>query len=81
MPLKFGNITSICFRVARTMGLKSRSHGKDQRKLIVSRKINIWNLIRELNNHGGVTEKYELVKPTDEKLISEAASSKVEGMK
>jgi len=58
---------SICFRIARTMGLKSRSkdHGKDQRKLIVSRKVNIWSLVRELNNHGGVTEKYELVKPIE----------------
>jgi len=49
------------------MGLKSRSkdHGKDSRKLIVSRKVNIWSLVRELNNHGGVTEKYELVKPIE----------------
>jgi len=41
---------SICFRIARTIGLKSRSHGKDQRKLIVSRKVNIWSLVRELNH-------------------------------
>lgn len=52
------------------MGLKSRSYGKDQRKLIVSRKVNIWNLVRELNSLGGVTDKYELVKPIDKKFIS-----------
>ncbi|KYN02266.1 NF-kappa-B-repressing factor [Cyphomyrmex costatus] len=58
------------FRIARTMGLKSRSQGKDSRKLIVSSKVNIWSLVRELNNLGGVTEKYELVKPTDKEFIS-----------
>jgi len=57
------------------MGLKSRSQGKDQRKLIVSSKVNIWSLVRELNNLGGVTEKYELVKPTDEKFISLSTST------
>lgn len=70
MPIKSGNNNSVYFRIARSMGLKSRSYGKDQRKLIVSRKVNIRSLVRELNNLGGVTEKYELIKPTDEKLIS-----------
>lgn len=46
------------------MGLKSRSYGPDdERKLIVSRKINIRSLVKELKTVGGVTEKYELVKP------------------
>lgn len=67
--LKSDNNASICFRIARSMGLKSRSYGKDQRKLIVSRKVNIWSLVRELTQLGGVTEKYELVQPTDEKYI------------
>ncbi|XP_024875664.1 partner of xrn-2 protein 1 [Temnothorax curvispinosus] len=57
-------------QVARTMGLKSCSYDKDKRKLKVSRKLDIWNLVRELNSLGGVTEKYELVKPTDEKVVS-----------
>ncbi|XP_018366570.1 PREDICTED: NF-kappa-B-repressing factor isoform X1 [Trachymyrmex cornetzi] len=65
----------VIHQVARTMGLKSRSQGKDQRKLIVSSKVNIWSLVRELNNLGGVTEKYELVKPTDEKFISLSTST------
>lgn len=54
-------------QLARTMGLKSRSYGKDQRKLIVSRKVNIRSLVRELNNLGGVSEKYELIKPYEHK--------------
>jgi len=67
----------VIHQIARTMGLKSRSHGKDQRKLIVSRKVNIRNLVKELNNLGGVTEKYELVKPTDGKLVSSSTSTDI----
>jgi len=59
------------------MGLKSRSYGKDHRKLIVSRKVNIWSLVRELTQLGGVTEKYELVKPTDEKYILSPTSMNI----
>ncbi|XP_018307558.1 NF-kappa-B-repressing factor isoform X1 [Mycetomoellerius zeteki] len=65
----------VIHQIARTMGLKSRSHGKDQRKLTVSSKVNIWSLVKELNNLGGVTEKYELVKPTDKKFISLSTST------
>jgi len=55
----------ICFRIAWTMGLKSRSYGaSDKRKLIVSRKIDIQDLFNELKNFGGITEKYELIEPT-----------------
>lgn len=53
------------------MNLKSRSYGSvNQRKLVISRKIDIRNLVDELKSLGGVTEKYELVEPTDEKFIS-----------
>jgi len=61
----------ICFRIARTMGLKSRSYGpSDKRKLIVSRKIKVRDLLNELKNFGGNTEKYELIEPTNKKYIS-----------
>ncbi|EFN61984.1 NF-kappa-B-repressing factor [Camponotus floridanus] len=62
---------SVIHQIARTMGLKSRSYGStDQRKLIVSRKIDVRTLVRELKSLGGITEKYELMEPTDEKFIS-----------
>ncbi|XP_011640970.1 uncharacterized protein LOC105429584 [Pogonomyrmex barbatus] len=67
----------VIHQIARTMGLKSRSQGKDQRKLIVSRKVDIRSLVRDLNNLGGVTEKYELVKPTDEKSTSSPTSTNI----
>ncbi|XP_032679815.1 NF-kappa-B-repressing factor-like [Odontomachus brunneus] len=52
-------------QVARSMGLKSRSHGpSDQRKLVISRKVNIRSLVEELKSLGGTTEKYELIEPT-----------------
>lgn len=47
------------------MGLKSRSHGpSNQRRLIISRKIDIRSLVEELKSLGGTTEKYELLEPT-----------------
>lgn len=62
---------SVIHQIARIMGLKSRSYGTTaQRKLIVSRKIDVRTLVRELKSLGGITEKYELMEPTDEKLIS-----------
>ncbi|KAL6436505.1 hypothetical protein ACFW04_004766 [Cataglyphis niger] len=62
---------SVIHQIARIMGLKSRSYGTtDQRKLIVSRKIDVRTLVRELKSLGGVTEKYELMEPIDEKFIS-----------
>ncbi|EFN80210.1 NF-kappa-B-repressing factor [Harpegnathos saltator] len=52
-------------QVAREMGLKSRSHGpSNQRKLVISRKIDIRSLVEELKSLGGSTEKYELIEPT-----------------
>lgn len=62
---------SVIHQIARTMGLKSRSYGStDQRKLIVSRKIDVRTLVRELKSLGGITEKYELMEPIDERFIS-----------
>ncbi|CAK9815072.1 NF-kappa-B-repressing factor [Anthophora plagiata] len=52
-------------QVARQLGLKSHSYGpKNQRTLIVSRKINVRDLVEELKNLGGVTSKYQLIEPT-----------------
>lgn len=57
------------------MGLKSRSYGPtEHRKLIVSRKIDARSLLSELKGVGGVTEKYELVNPTDERYISSTSA-------
>ncbi|XP_015598689.1 NF-kappa-B-repressing factor isoform X2 [Cephus cinctus] len=57
---------AVIHRVAREFGLKSNSYGpKDQRTLIVSRKIDPWELVDELKTLGGYTEKYELVNPTN----------------
>ncbi|KOC62277.1 NF-kappa-B-repressing factor [Habropoda laboriosa] len=51
--------------VARQQGLKSHSYGpKNQRTLVVSRKINVRDLVEELKNLGGVTDKYQLIGPT-----------------
>lgn len=67
---------SVIHEIARRMGLKSRSYGAtDQRKLIVSRKINIRTLVTELKTLGGVTEKYELIEPTDKKFSSTSTNS------
>lgn len=47
------------------MGLKSHSYGpKDQRKLVISRKVDIRDLVIELKTLGGSTDKYELIKPS-----------------
>lgn len=52
-------------QVARQLGLKSHSYGpKNQRTLVVSRKINVRDLVEELKNLGGVTSKYQLIEPT-----------------
>lgn len=46
------------------MGLKSHSYGsKEQRKLVISRKIDLRDLVIELKSLGGSTDKYELIKP------------------
>lgn len=47
------------------MGVKSHSHGsKDNRTLVISRKIDLRELLTELKEMGGSTEKYELIDPT-----------------
>ncbi|KAH0952250.1 hypothetical protein HN011_003788 [Eciton burchellii] len=63
-------------QIAWTMGLKSRSYGpSDKRKLIISRKIEVRDLLNELKNFGGITEKYELIEPTNKKFISLSTST------
>ena len=52
--------------IARQLGLKSHSYGpKDQRTLVISRKIDVRNLVDELKSLGGITSKYELIEPTE----------------
>lgn len=52
-------------QLARQLGLKSHSYGpKNQRMLVVSRKIDVWDLVDEIKSLGGKTEKYELIKPS-----------------
>lgn len=56
---------AVVHRVARQMGLKSQSYGpKNQRTLVVSRKIDVKDLVEELKSLGGVTDKYQLIAPT-----------------
>lgn len=53
--------------MARQLGLKSHSYGpKNQRTLVVSRKIDVQDLVEELKSLGGVTNKYELIEPTEQ---------------
>ncbi|XP_011692577.1 PREDICTED: uncharacterized protein LOC105452820 isoform X3 [Wasmannia auropunctata] len=62
---------NLIHQIARGMGLNSRYHCKDKGKLVVSRKVdNIWSFVKQLNKLGGITKKYELVKPADEKFAS-----------
>ncbi|KAG7197024.1 hypothetical protein KM043_017558 [Ampulex compressa] len=61
---------AVIHQIAREMGLKSHSYGrKNQRKLVISRKLNIWDLVAKLKSQGGVTDKYELIEPTLVKAI------------
>ncbi|XP_016908981.2 NF-kappa-B-repressing factor [Apis cerana] len=58
---------AIIHQVARQLGLKSHSYGpKNQRTLVVSRKIDVQDLVEELKSLGGVTNKYELIEPTEQ---------------
>lgn len=67
---------SVIHEIARRMGLKSRSYGAtDQRKLIVSRKIDVRTLVSELKSLGGVTEKYELIEPANKQFSSTSTNS------
>ncbi|XP_011692578.1 PREDICTED: uncharacterized protein LOC105452821 [Wasmannia auropunctata] len=59
---------TLIYQIAEKMNLNSCA--KDERKLIVSRKVDIWRLVKQLNKLGGITKKYELVKPVDEKFAS-----------
>lgn len=52
--------------IARQLGLKSHSYGpKDQRTLVISRKVDVRDLVNELKSLGGITNKYELIEPTE----------------
>ncbi|XP_033189572.1 NF-kappa-B-repressing factor [Bombus vancouverensis nearcticus] len=56
---------AIIHQIARQLGLKSHSYGpKNERTLIVSRKIDPQDLVEELKNFGGNTNKYQLIEPT-----------------
>lgn len=56
-----------CYSCARRMGLKSQSHGtKDQRTLLITRKLEPSDLVKELLKIGGITDKYILKAPTDD---------------
>lgn len=53
------------YRIARQLGLRSHSYGpKNERTLVVSRKIDPQDLVEELKNFGGNTNKYQLIEPT-----------------
>ncbi|XP_011305909.1 NF-kappa-B-repressing factor-like [Fopius arisanus] len=56
---------ALMHQIARTCGLKSHSRGgKDQRTLLISRKVNPKDLVDELLDIGGTSGKYELKAPT-----------------
>ncbi|XP_071872575.1 NF-kappa-B-repressing factor [Bombus fervidus] len=56
---------AIIHQIARQLGLRSHSYGpKNERTLIVSRKIDPQDLVEELKNFGGNTNKYQLIEPT-----------------
>ncbi len=51
-------------RLARRLGLKSKSFGKKEERFItISRKFDAQQVIEELIRQGGDTEKYTLVPP------------------
>ncbi|XP_058800972.1 NF-kappa-B-repressing factor [Phymastichus coffea] len=53
-------------QIAKQLGLKSQSYGpKSERTLTISRKINPRELVNELIQLGGATDKYQLVEPTE----------------
>lgn len=56
---------AVIHNVAKQLGLKSQSYGpKTARTLMVSRKIHPRELVLELLELGGSTEKYQLIEPT-----------------
>ncbi|KAG8037154.1 hypothetical protein G9C98_004476 [Cotesia typhae] len=61
------NVIILCHSCARRMGLKSQSHGpKHQRTLLITRKLEPSDLVKELLKIGGITDKYILKAPTDD---------------
>lgn len=56
---------AVIHKLANQLGLKSHSYGpKTNRTLIISRKIDPLDLVSELLELGGSTEKYQLIEPT-----------------
>ena len=56
---------NVIHQIAKQMGLKSQSYGpKTARILTISRKIQPHELVNELLEQGGSTEKYQLIEPT-----------------
>ncbi|XP_070512060.1 NF-kappa-B-repressing factor isoform X2 [Cardiocondyla obscurior] len=56
--------------VARSMGLKMHwycDYANGNRRLIASRRVNVWNFTRKLDDFGGISKEYELVKPVEVK--------------
>lgn len=53
-------------QISKQLGLKSQSYGpKSERTLMISRKISPRELVNELLQLGGSTEKYQLIEPTE----------------
>jgi hypothetical protein len=52
------------FSIARRLGLKSKSFGKNEdRFLTISRKLSSRDILRQLMANGGSSEKYDLIPP------------------
>lgn len=50
--------------IAQRFGLKSISYGKDEnRQLVVCRKKTPWQIVQEVQDAGGSTDKYDLIPP------------------
>lgn len=64
-PMFTNEERAIIHQEAKRLGLKSQSYGpKSQRILTISRKIHPQELVNELLDLGGSTEKYQLIEPT-----------------
>lgn len=58
------NFYATDFSIANRFGLKSVSYGKDaDRQLVISRKKTPWEIVEEVKQAGGSTDKYDLVLP------------------
>ena len=65
------NFEFLLFRIAKRLGLKSKSFGKDDGRFItVSRKFDAAQIIEELIRRGGSNEKYILVPPNSAAAVA-----------